>query len=51
MEDWRIKISVLWLFTIVTGLITILISLLEPGVIEQIIEGQLESQRLGPEVY
>ncbi len=49
MEDWRIKLSVLWLFAITTGLLTIIISFLEPGVIQGIIAGQLEGQTIGPQ--
>ncbi len=40
LEDWRIKISVLWLFAVIIGLLTILLSLFEPGVLDQIIAGQ-----------
>ncbi len=50
MEDWRIKISVLWLFAVIIGLLTILLSLFEPGVLDQIIAGQYEGQRLAPEI-
>ncbi len=50
MEDWRIKISVLWLFAVIIGLLTILLSLFEPGVLDQIIAGQYEGQRLTPEI-
>ncbi len=50
MDDWRIKICVLWLFSVLIGLMTTLIGLFEPGVIEQVMAGQLEGQNLGPEV-
>ncbi len=50
MEDWRIKISALWLFAVIIGLLTILLSLFEPGVLDQIIAGQYEGQRLTPEI-
>ncbi len=50
MEDWRIKISVLWLFAVIIGVLTILLSLFEPGVLDQIIAGQYEGQRLTPEI-
>ncbi len=50
LEDWRIKISVLWLFAVIVGLLTILLSLFEPGVLNQIIAGQYEGQRLTPEI-
>ena len=49
MEDWKIKISVLWLFTIVAGLASGLLALMEPGVIEQIMTGEVEGMKIGPE--
>jgi len=50
LEDWKIKISVLWLFGIVSALASMLLMLLEPGVIEQILAGELEGVKIGPEV-
>jgi len=50
LEDWKIKISVLWLFGIVNALASMLLMLLEPGVIEQILAGELEGVKIGPEV-
>ncbi len=40
----------LWVLDVLIGLMTILFSLFEPGVIEQIMAGQFEGQSLGPEV-
>ncbi len=40
----------LWLFAVIIGLLTILLSLFEPGVLEQIIAGQYEGQSLSPEI-
>ena len=50
MEDWKIKIAVLWLIGMLANLIRELIMLLEPGVIEQIMAGQFEGQTIGPEL-
>ena len=49
MEDWKIKISVLWLFTIVAGLASGILGLLEPGAIEQIMTGEVEGMKISPE--
>jgi len=49
MEDVKIKISVLWLFTIVAGLASGLLMLMEPGVLEQIMTGEIEGMKIGPE--
>ena len=50
MEDWKIKIAVLWIFGIITALTTMFVMLLEPGVIEQVIAGELKGQEIRPEV-
>lgn len=44
------KISVLWLFWSVAFLITLIVGLFEPGVIEHIMEGELYGMRLTPEL-
>ncbi|MCP8308385.1 MAG: hypothetical protein H3Z52_06545 [archaeon] len=49
MEDVKIKISVLWLFTEVAGLASGLLMLMEPGVIEQIMTGEILGMKIGPE--
>jgi hypothetical protein len=50
MEDWKIKIAVLWLFWTLAFLITLMVGLFEPGVIEQIMEGELYGMQLTPEL-
>ncbi|MCP8321953.1 MAG: hypothetical protein H3Z52_13620, partial [archaeon] len=46
MEDVKIKISVLWLFTIVASLASGLLALIEPGAIEQIMTGEIEGWKI-----
>jgi hypothetical protein len=48
LEDWKIKISVLWLIGMLANLTRQLIKLLEPGAIEQIMAGQFEGQTISP---
>ncbi len=50
MEDWKIKISVLWLFSAVAFLAHQILALLEPGVIAGIIAGEVEGMKIGPEL-
>ena len=50
MEDWKIKISVLWLFSAVAFLAHQILALLEPGVIAQIIAGEMEGMKIGTEL-
>ena len=50
MEDWKIKISVLWLFKIVADLASGIVALMEPGLIDMIRAGELYGEVLGPEV-
>jgi hypothetical protein len=50
LEDWKIKISVLWLFEAVALLAYMLLTLIEPGVIEQIMAGEIEGLQIGPEL-
>ena len=49
MEDWKIKISVLWLFKEGTLLADLILVLWEPGVIAQIMAGEIEGEKIGPE--
>ena len=48
MEDWKIKIAVLWLVGMLANLTRELILLLEPGVIEQIMAGEFEGWTISP---
>jgi len=50
LEDWKIKISVLWLFWTVAFLITLMVGFFEPGVMEHIMEGELYGMQLTPEL-
>jgi len=50
LEDWKIKVSVLWLFPLMGFLASAVLMFLEPGVIEQVIAGEVEGQKLGPEL-
>jgi hypothetical protein len=50
LEDWKIKISVLWLFSAVAFLAHQILALLEPGVIAGIIAGEVEGMKIGPEL-
>jgi len=40
LEDWKIKISVLWLFYVVTWLLVLIFSLFAPGTIDEIRAGK-----------
>ena len=42
MEDWKIKIAVLWIFLAVGFSALAIMSLMTPGAIEQIIAGEME---------
>ncbi|MDY9924688.1 DUF6326 family protein [Methanosarcina sp.] len=48
MEDWKIKISVLWLFASIAFLAHQIIVLMEPGIIAQLMAGEAEGQKIGP---
>ena len=50
MEDWKIKISVLWLFSAVAFLAHQILALMEPGVIAQIMDGEVEGMKIGTEL-
>ena len=50
MEDWKIKISVLWLFSAVAFLAHQILALMEPGVIAGIMDGEVEGMKIEPEL-
>ncbi len=50
MDDWKIKISVLWLFAAVAFLAHQILVLMEPGIIAQHMAGEAEGQKKGPEL-
>ncbi len=50
MEDWKIKISVLWLFSAVAFLAHQILALMEPGVIAGIMAGEVEGMKIGTEL-
>lgn len=50
MEDWKIKISVLWLFSAVAFLAHQILALMEPGVIARIMDGEVEGMKIGTEL-
>jgi hypothetical protein len=50
LEDWEIKISVLWIVGELTGIVGLMLSSFEPGVIEQIIGGEVEGMQITPEL-
>lgn len=50
MEDWKIKISVLWLFASIAFLAHQILLLMEPGILSQLMAGEAEGQKIGPEL-
>jgi hypothetical protein len=50
LEDWKIKIAVLWLIYGVAVLAEAILGFLELGVIEQVIAGEVEGMQITPEV-
>jgi hypothetical protein len=50
LEDWKIKISVLWLIYAAVGLGAGLFMFWEPGVIDQLIAGEFHGIKIGPEI-
>ena len=50
MEDWKIKIAVLWLIYTAVGLGAGFYMLWEQGVIEQIIAGEIAGAKITPEM-
>ena len=51
LEDWKIKIAVLWLFGEVAWLTAVLLLLYEPNGIEQIMAGEIYGMQIGPEWF
>jgi hypothetical protein len=51
LEDWKIKISVLWLFKDIALLAALTLGSLEPGVLEEFLStGTIGGIKIGPEV-
>jgi hypothetical protein len=50
LEDWKIKITVLWLFASVAFLAHQIVVLMETGIITQLMAGEAEGQKIGPEL-
>ena len=50
MEDWKIKIAVLWLVFECFSLLTAILELWEPGFIEGLIAGEIAGIQLTPEM-
>jgi len=50
LEDWKIKISVLWLFASIAFLAHQILVLMEPGIIAHLMAGEAEGQKIGPEL-
>jgi hypothetical protein len=50
LEEWKIKISVLWLLAAVAFLAHQMLVLMEPGIIAQLMAGEAEGQKIGPEL-
>ncbi|HYA33302.1 MAG TPA: DUF6326 family protein [Candidatus Bathyarchaeia archaeon] len=48
MEDYRIKISVLWLFVALAVVSAGMLAIIEPGGIANLTAGQLEGEQLSP---
>ena len=50
LEDWKIKIAVLWLVFECGSIYTSFLELSEPGVIENLIAGEIGGMQITPEV-
>ena len=50
MEDVKIKLAVLWLLKDLTVLATFLVTLMDPGIREQIIAGEVGGMQMTPEL-
>jgi hypothetical protein len=51
LEDWKIKISVLWLFKDMALLTALTLGSLEPGILEKFLStGTISGTKIGPEV-
>jgi hypothetical protein len=48
LEDWKIKISVLWLVAAFAFLAHQILLLLEPGTIAKVMAGEAEGMKIGP---
>jgi len=49
LEDWKIKISVLWLIYAGASFASGILGIFEPDVIEQVMAGEIEGMKIGPE--
>ena len=49
-EDWKLKISVLWLVAELSAIVGNVLELYEPGVIEGLIDGELAGMQVTPEM-
>jgi hypothetical protein len=49
LEDWKIKIAMLWLVSSVGALATMILEFYEPSVIDQIRSGEKGGMKIGPE--
>jgi hypothetical protein len=51
MEDWKIKVSVLWLFIDIAYIVDVILGIMEPGGLQQFLNtGQIGGITMGPEV-
>jgi len=50
LEDWKIKVSVLWLFMTLAALVMTILMLMEPGVLEGIMAGEILGMQITPEI-
>jgi hypothetical protein len=51
LEDWKIKIAVLWLFPLMAFLASAVLLFMEPGVLVELVEeGTIEGMQVGPEL-
>jgi hypothetical protein len=51
LEDWKIKISVLWLFYTVAFLTVMILGTMEPGVLDQFLDtGEIGGMKIGQEL-
>ena len=51
MEDWKIKIAVLWIFPLMAFLASAVLLFMEPGVFAELVEeGTIEGKQVGPEL-
>ena len=51
MEDWKIRIAVLWLFPLMAFLASAVLLFMEPAVLAELLEeGTIEGKQVGPEL-